>query len=66
MFFKKKKCNTKTSNTTTTSNTSSTANDAALDGKLTFKNNAPFANCISKINGVLIDNAEDLDVAVPM
>ena len=25
-----------------------------------FKNNAPFVNCISKINGVQIDNAEVL------
>ena len=33
---------------------------------LAFKNNAPFTNCISKINNVLIDNAEDLDVAMPM
>ena len=32
----------------------------------TFKNNVPFINCISKINGVKINNAEDLDVAVPM
>ena len=31
-----------------------------------FKNNAPFINCISKINGIKIDNAEDLDVAMPM
>ena len=31
-----------------------------------FKNNAPFTNCISKINIVLIDNAEDLDVVMPM
>ena len=30
------------------------------------KNNAPFTNCISKINGVQIDNAEDLDVIMPM
>ena len=30
-----------------------------------FKNNAPFINCISKINGVKIDNAEDLDVVMP-
>ena len=30
------------------------------------KNNAPFINCISKINSVKIDNAEDLDVAMPM
>ena len=34
--------------------------------KVTFKNNAPFINCISKINGVKIDNAEDLDVVMPM
>ena len=32
----------------------------------TFKNNAPFINCISKINGVKIDNVEDLDVLMPM
>ena len=31
-----------------------------------FKNNAPFINCISKINGVKIDNAEDLDIVMPM
>ena len=29
---------------------------------LAFKTNAPFTNYISKINGVKIDNAEDLDV----
>ena len=34
--------------------------------KLVFKNNALFINCISKINGVKIDNAEDLDVVMPM
>ena len=33
---------------------------------VTFKNNAPFINCISKINGVKIDNAEDLDVVMPI
>ena len=31
-----------------------------------FKNNAPFINCISKINGLQSDNAEDLDVLMPM
>ena len=31
---------------------------------LAFKNNAPFPNCISKINNVLIDNAEDLDIVI--
>ena len=33
---------------------------------LAFKNNAAFTNCISKINNVLIDNAEDLDLLMPM
>ena len=31
---------------------------------LTFKNNAPFTNCISKVNNVLIDNAENLHIAM--
>ena len=33
---------------------------------MVFKNNAPFINCISKISGVKIDNAEDLDIVMPM
>ena len=33
---------------------------------LAFKNSAPFTNCISKVNNVLIDNAKDLDVLMPM
>ena len=33
---------------------------------LVLKNNAPFISCISKINGELIENAEDLDVVIPM
>ena len=33
---------------------------------LAFRNNAPFMSCISKINGVLVENAEDLDVVLPM
>ena len=33
---------------------------------LAFKNNAPFINCISKINGVQIDNADDLNVVMPI
>ena len=33
---------------------------------VTFKNNAPFISCISKINSIKIDNAEDLDVVMPM
>ena len=34
--------------------------------KLVFKNNVPFINCISKINGVKIDNAENLNVVMLM
>ena len=30
--------------------------------KLTFKNNAPFRSCISKIKNTFIDSAEDLDI----
>ena len=34
--------------------------------KLTFKNNASFKSWISKINKTFIDNAEDLDIVMPM
>ena len=33
---------------------------------LAFKSNAPFINCISKINGIKIDNAEDLDLVMSL
>ena len=33
---------------------------------LAFKNNAPFISCISKIDGVQINNAEHLDIVMPM
>ena len=33
---------------------------------LTLKNNAPFISCIWEINHVLIENAEDLDIVIPM
>ena len=39
-------------------------NDAKKNKATTLKNNAPFINCI--INGVKIDNVEDLDVVMPM
>ena len=29
---------------------------------VSFKNNAPFRSCISKINSTLMNNAEDLDL----
>ena len=33
---------------------------------LAFKSNAPFTDCISQKNHVLINNAENLDVVMPM
>ena len=34
--------------------------------KLILKNNAPFVSCITKINNELIEDAEDLDIFMPM
>ena len=34
------------------------------DKMLTFKNNAPFRSCISKINSTFMDNAENFDMAM--
>ena len=36
------------------------------DRKAIFKNCAPFTNCISKINNTQIDNANDIDIVMPM
>ena len=47
-------------------NTNNANNNTFGENKLVFKNNAPFVNCISKINGMKIDNAEDSDVVMPM
>ena len=41
-------------------------NNVFGEKKLFFKNNLPFINCISKFNGVQIDNSEDLDFVMPM
>ena len=41
-------------------------NTDQYDKKLAFKNQAPFISCISKINSTLVDNAEDLDIVMPM
>ena len=38
----------------------------SLAKKLVFKNSAPLINCISKINAIKIDNAEDIDVVMAM
>ena len=49
-------------------------NNTAADGaaanntnkKVIFKNCAPFTDCISKINNTQVDNAKDIDIAMPM
>ena len=49
-------------------------NNTAADGaganntnkKVIFKNCAPFTNCISKINNTQINNAECIDIVMPM
>ena len=41
-------------------------NNGKKNKAVVFKNNAPFINCISKMNCVKIDNSEDLDVVMPM
>ena len=48
----------------TATNTANT--NHVIDGKLAFKNSAPFISCVSKINIILIDNVENVDVVMPM
>ena len=38
----------------------------SFNKELTLKNNAPFISCISKINGELVENAEGLDIVIPV
>ena len=40
--------------------------NAKRNKSIAFENNALFINFISKIKGVQIDNAEDLDIVIPM
>ena len=40
--------------------------NAKRNKSVAFKNNTLFINCILKINGVKIDNAEDLNAVMPM
>ena len=47
-------------------NTNDANKNAFGEKKMVFKNNTPFFKCISKINGVKIDNAEDLGVVMPI
>ena len=36
------------------------------DRKLILKNNAPFTSCMTRINNELIEDADDLDIVMPM
>ena len=49
---------------TTATNTEN--NNVFGEKQLDFKNNTPFISCISKINGLQADNAEDLDIVMPV
>ena len=55
---------------TVSANNDNDENNSIRDKKknrsLAFKNNAPFISCFSKINGVLVENVEDLQVVIPM
>ena len=51
-------------NNTAASGAAAAANNA--NKKVIFKNCAPFTNCISKINNTQIDNAEYIDIVMPM
>ena len=53
---------------TITVNNTAAAGAAAnnTNKKVTFKNCAPFTNCISEINNTQIDNAKDIDIVMPM
>ena len=52
--------------TITLTNTNGRGIIAIRNRLLVFKYNVSFTNCISKINNVLIGNAEDLDVVISM
>ena len=53
--------------TVSVNNTAAAGADANnTNKKVTFKNSAPFANFISKINNTQVDNAKDLDIVMSM
>ena len=49
----------------TVNNTAAAAVNST-NNKVIFKNCAPFTNCISKLNNAQIDNAEYIDIVMPM
>ena len=46
--------------------TATNPDNAKSNKSVAFKCNASFTNCISKLNGVKINNAEDSDFVMPM
>ena len=52
--------------TITVSNTGTAAAPNNKNKKVIFENCAPFINCISEINNTQLDNAEDIDIVMPM
>ena len=53
-------------NISVNNNVAAGANENDIGKKVTFKNCAPFTNCISKINNTQIDNAEYIDIVMLM
>ena len=58
----------KGTNTVTASGANNGANNIRdkRNRPLILKNNAPFVSCITRINGELIEDANDLDIVIPM
>ena len=53
-------------NITVNNTAAADANANNTNKKVIFKNCAPFTNCISKINNTQIDNAEYIDIVMPV
>ena len=53
-------------NITVNNTAAADANANNINKKALLKNCAPFTNCISKINNTQIDNAEYIDIIMPM
>ena len=49
-----------------TNNTGTAAAPQNRNKKVIYRNCAPFTNCIGKINNTQIDNAEYIDIVMPM
>ena len=41
-------------------------NNGAYNKKLALKNNATFSSCVTRINEQLIEDAQNLDIVVPL